>query len=99
MKLPGFKIIRETGFQLTFYNGVTVSVHFGPDYRCQHQDYERRDRIWKKYGILDNIDAEVVIVDKNNREITREYTGGGDDVIGWQSPEEVLKAMNWAAEK
>ena len=99
MKLPGFKIIRETGFQITFYNGVTVSVHFGSDYSCQHQYYERRDRIWEKYGIWDNIDAEIAIIDKDNREITREYTGGDDEVVGWQSPEEVLEALKWAAAK
>ena len=89
----GFKITNNTGFHVTFENGVTVSVQFGPANYCEN----------KKLDILENYDiklscenAEVAIFIKNGKWITKEYKDAGDEILGWVGVEEVLKILNWA---
>ena len=91
-----FKITFGKGFHMTFPNGVTVSVQFGSGNYC--------DNRWKfaeeftKNEILGCPNAEVAVWDRDGNWILREYNPElSDDVDGWQTPEQVLALLNWAA--
>jgi hypothetical protein len=90
-----FSITDGKGFQITFDNGVRVSVQFGEFSYCDNYTS-------KKYNprSVDCKNAEVAIIDKNGQWLTREYyKNHNDDVKGYQTPEEVLKILNWAKKR
>ena len=89
-----FKITHGKGFHMTFENGVTVSVQFGAGNYCDNHDADFPLDI-PKSTVSSN--AEIAIWDKSNKWITTEFMDKGDDVLGWLTPEEVLKALNWAS--
>jgi len=90
----GFKITRHKGFHMTFENGVTVSVQFGPGNYCdkREQDFD----VPKQVDVVNSTNAEVAVWKEDKTWITKEFKDEGDDVLGWQSPEDVLKLLNWA---
>jgi hypothetical protein len=88
-----FKIIEGRGFHITFKNGYTVSVQFGPSSYCDH---------YNLYGYVSNEEcgkigattAEcAVIVDDV---LIETPLFDGDTVKGWMTSKEVLKLLNWA---
>ena len=102
--MDAFRITQHKGFQITFPNGVTVSVQFGPGSYCasgrfsSHGDYLAPEtaHFW------DSPDAEVAVFytkDKREEWLTSLWPGnpGGQDVIGYQNPLQVLELLNWAA--
>ena len=95
----GFAINRGVGFSIRFNNGVVVSVQFGPHHHCSNQGKDVLDDKHTKHGIevdrytCDN--AEVAIFNGNGW-LTKEFKDSGDDVLSYQSPEEVAEAIEWA---
>jgi hypothetical protein len=91
-----FSITGSKGFQITFPNKVTVSVQFGPRNYCDNYN----SPLWSIQPLerLDSNTAEVVIFHKGHKDwLTKEYLDEGDDVLGYQTPDDVLKILNWAA--
>tara|TARA_R110000782_G_scaffold267329_1_gene362683 strand:- start:29 stop:340 length:312 start_codon:yes stop_codon:yes gene_type:complete len=84
-----FNITGGKGFQITFPNNWTISVQFGPfNYRDDRSLYVPYATT---YDSMQSVNAEVAVWDGNG---IWKQLGDNDDVIGWQSPEEVLKLMN-----
>jgi len=75
------------GFQTTFANGVTVSVQWSETHYCS----QRTERTPGKSST-----AEVAIFQRDGEWLTRKWRDYGDDVVGWQSPKDVILAMVWA---
>jgi len=91
-----FSITDGKGFHITFENGVTVSVQFGAGNYCSTNSKNI------PYTELNTKceDAEVAVWDNTGAWITSEYTNADyDDVIGYQTPEDVLKILNWASKR
>ena len=99
-KKMSFKITGGKGFHFKFPNGVTVSVQFGAGNYCEHYDDDMMDWIESKgKGTIESHDAEVAIWKEGGEWITWEYTGDEDQqVIGYQTFEEVLEILKWAEE-
>lgn len=88
-----FKITKKSGFHVTFENGYTVSVQFGPGNYCGNHDLDigKDDETAGKRG---SATAETAVWAKDGVMIDR---GGGDTVDGHQTPAQVLELMVWAA--
>lgn len=95
--MDNFKITLQGNSQVTFANGVTVSLFIGTgayitgrgkniSFYMSRDDAERRAN-----------NCEIAIFDKNGDWITKKWKNYGDDVVGWQSPEQYLEALNWAS--
>ena len=95
---------------MTFANGVTASVQFGPGNYCQHHTTAMMESLKRGESITDiytapqkgenwkSQDAEVAAWDKDGEWITEKLEMGcGDDVIGYLSAEKVLEFLNKAA--
>lgn len=86
--MTGFAINENKGFQITFENGWTVSVQFGHMNYCDNQD------------ILASFDHEEGQTSPNAEIAAFDHRGWyrddsmTDDVIGWQSPAQVLAFIN-----
>ena len=90
-----FRITGEKGFHITFENGYTVSVQFGPGNYCDNysRDIGREEEICGKDG---SPNAECAVWAQDGKLI--EYPGwNGDTVSNRSTPEEVLALLNWAA--
>jgi hypothetical protein len=109
-----FKIIRGSGFHITFENGVTVSVQFSRGSYCNkypnNDMYDKDIKFDKDMNIIKDWkdplplegspNAEVAIWNKKGNWITEKYLESigedEDDVIGFQTAEQVLDILNWA---
>ena len=102
MARPAFNTFARKGFQMTFPNGLTVSVMFGSGNYCEHRfnrDVEplfgATVPVWGRHG---SEDAEVAVIAPDG-----EFMDGFphcpdcDHVVGWLTPSEVLEVMQWAA--
>lgn len=96
MNAHGFRITDGRGFQVTFENGWTVSVQFGPGNYCENKSMAigRDDALAGKRGSLD---AETAVWGPDGQFIQRE--GTDDTVQGWQSPAQVLELLTWASQQ
>ena len=88
-----FKITGKKGFHITFENGYTVSVQFGPGNYCDNYDrgigYE--DEVCGKDG---STTAEGAVWGPDGAMID---LGWGNTVSNHSSPAEVLELFVWAA--
>lgn len=96
----GFKNTRGTGFHITFDNGITVSVQFGAGTYSDHHDafidvsWQEGNKKAKEEG---SSRAEVGIFREDNGEwLTTKFKDSGEDVLGYQTPKQVLEALIWA---
>lgn len=83
----GFTITGGKGFHMTFANGWSVSVQFGPSNYCEH----KHDRSFR--SIPDghhSMDAEVAVLRPDGK-MARLGTGG--TVQGWLSPDRVARLL------
>ena len=90
------RIIRNRNFQVTFENGVTVSVFIGAgSYSSNHN----RDFLTEREAEqTESSDAELAAWNKEGSWITTDLVPDAeDDVIGYLSPAQVLDFMNKAA--
>jgi len=82
----GFRSCENKGFQITFNNGWTVSVQFGKGNYCERRSFA--NDAWKPEtdDPIHSADAECAVWDANGdwMQLTN-----GDDVIGWQAPDNV----------
>jgi hypothetical protein len=85
-KEPGFAITGGKGFHITFENGWTVSVQFGPGNYGGNYDRSFRD----EGPIPPSTTAEVAAWPNGGEMIT---LAGGDTVEGYQTPAEVLALL------
>ena len=87
-----FKITGGKGFQITFKNGCTLSVQFGPgnysDKRDAPWDAPKAAHFWK------STTAEVAIILPNGD--FYQLPGGDPDVAGWQTVEDVIPLIDVA---
>ena len=92
-----FKITHGKGFHITFKNGITVSVQFGEFNYCGKYPRNLMNRD-QKQAIKGVEDAEIAIFEskKIGRWLTKEFTKDNSDVLGYQTPEQVLEALIWA---
>lgn len=87
-----FKITDGKGFQITFENGYTVSVQFGPGNYADN--YRRRVGLAEEFCGADGSNtAECAIFNPQGDFVPI----GGDQVAAYKTPEEVLELLNWAA--
>ena len=92
-----FKITGGKGFHLTFPNGITVSVQFGPCSYSEHYDDDMMEWVeLKGKGNIESRDAEVAIWKDSGEWITHEYDGNSDQVMGYKSFEDVWEILKWA---
>lgn len=80
------KITQAKGFQLTFENGLTISVQFGKGNYCENRNFfvTGTDRE-KEY--ISSKDAEIAIWNKEGNW----YDFGSDTVNGWVNSNDVAK--------
>lgn len=88
--MSDFKSTENKGFQLTFDNGLTISVQFGTMNYCSRKylegeifDSEMRTRI------VESQTAEIAIWDNQNND----FDFGNNVVKGWCTPDEVVDWM------
>lgn len=92
--LPGFRITGGKGFHVTFKNGYTVSVQFGPGNYCDN--YDRRIGHEEEASASDGSStAECAVWGRDGNMI--EYGDWGDTVSNRSRPADVLELLNWAA--
>ena len=93
--VPGFKVstTKTRGFWMTFANGYRISVQFGYGNYCDNQDWS--GETWDAVpDYWESPNAEVAVFNPSGEFVDlHDY----DQVIGHQSPEEVLRIMTWAA--
>lgn len=72
------------GFHMTFENGWTISVQFGSGNYISNREHEGT-----------SADAEIAAWPASGEWYT--FEDSGDQVLGWQSPADVLRWMNFFA--
>ena len=82
-----FSISDNKGFQITFENGYSVSVQFGPGNYCENMDlpYNHGEEV-----PMSNT-AETALISPDGFVAYQ-----GDDVQGHMSPKDVLELLNYA---
>ena len=82
-----FSISDNKGFQITFENGYSVSVQFGPGNYCENKDlpYNHGEEV-----PMSNT-AETALISPDG---FVEYRG--DDVQGHMAPKDILELLNYA---
>ena len=92
-----FKITQSKGFWMTFANGITVSVQWGPGNYCSYiggsitgdcQSNTAEVAVWKE---LEPPDIDVV-----GEFIRPPFEWYGDSICGWCTPEQVAEVIAWA---
>ena len=96
LKGPGFHITGKKGFHLTFDNGWTVSVQFGPANYCDNYD-RRIGNEEEACGSDGSHTAECAVWGGDGKMIDR--PGWGDAVSNRSTPAQVLELLNWASEQ
>lgn len=89
-----FRITYGKGFNITFPNGWSVSVQFGPGNYCDHYD-AKAGREELACGQRGSTTAECAVI--HNRSLFPHPSFEGNTVGGYMNPEQVLELMNWAA--
>jgi hypothetical protein len=100
-----FSITQNKGFHITFANGITISVQWGPGNYCDNRDMSFKSMIFTDSGqpAAPSPTAEIALWDKSRRWITKRANRAlrrpatNNDVIGYLSPEEVARFIAWAA--
>ena len=75
----------ETGFALTFDNGYTISVQWGPMNYCANRDFNTWNGEFKPY---ESKTAEIAAIRPNGSYL---QLGENDDVVGWLLADEVAR--------
>ena len=92
--MTGFFITRKSGFHITFSNGWTVSVQFGPGNYCDNygRDIGREEEACGKEG---STTAECAVWGPDGKMVAR--PGWDSTVSNRSTPTEVLELLNWAS--
>jgi hypothetical protein len=92
-----FRIIGKKGFHITFENGYTVSVQFGPGNYCDnyHRNIGIEEEVCGREG---SSTAEGAVWPRNGELLKHKFFDG--DIVGNRmEPKEVLALMNWASKQ
>lgn len=89
-----FNSTMRKGFNMTFENGLTISVQWGAGNYCENHD--KGDFTCRTDAHSDNAEIAVLYNGKflNIEPFVPNHCYHDDVVCGWLSPEEVLYAMN-----
>jgi len=89
-----FKSCGNQGFHITFANDVTISVQFGPHNLCERRTPDRFQpkEAPEKEEQWESSDAEVAIFLPDGKL----YQVTNNNVIGWQTAEDVAKLIEVA---
>ena len=87
-----FRINDNKGFQITFDNGYTVSVQFGPGNYGSNRNLDPMSRDYAHSDGASAVTAETALLDPNGDFVPY----GGDDVQGYRNVGEVMALMNYA---
>ena len=91
--MSGFSITNKKGFKVTFDNGWTVSVQFGPGNYCDNYDMPfGREEESGKDGCKN---AECALISPTGNFL--KVDGWGDCVSNCSTPSDVLELLNKAA--
>ena len=93
----GFKITGGKGFHITFENGWTISVQFGPGNYCDNYGMSIGGKEDIEAGKGGSTTAECAIFNPDGEMI--EHKGWGNIVSSRSTPAEVLKYMSWTAKQ
>lgn len=88
----GFGITSGKGFHITFANGHTVSIQFGPGNYGDNYDLPISREGDVEAGKLGSQRAEVAAW--NSASTWHELNGDGGDILGYQTPDQVLAVLN-----
>jgi hypothetical protein len=88
-----FHINDNKGFSITFDNGYTVSVQFGPGNYCSNRNIDPMSRDYANNDGLDATTAETALLDPHGNFIAYK----DDDVQGYQTVNDVMALLNYAA--
>lgn len=100
-----FNITSGRGFHLTFENGYTVSVQFGPEHYCENRSNDPVSLLkeQREFGAdCESSDAEIAIWNDKGTWLTayawKELFSEelNDNVAGWLDTDTVAKAIAWA---
>lgn len=91
-----FRITSNKGFHITFKNGYTVSVQFGPGNYCDN--YDRSFNEEEAAGREGSSVAEIAVFGPDKNLIDHPMFGN-NNVGGYMPPEKVLELMKWAEEQ
>ncbi len=98
-----FNISQGKGVSITFANGYTVSVQWGPFNYCDNKEPVPRLNSMADMAREQCKNAEVAVIAPGGG-FVRGWPGNcrdgnefGDDVKGWVEPDQVLEIMLWAA--
>ena len=96
-RLVMFSAVDNKGFTLSFTNGWTVSVQWGPGNYCEHRsvsDFEAPSLV----STWESTTAEIAAWDKDK--VWHNFgDGDGDEVKGYMTSIEVLEFINMIANK
>jgi hypothetical protein len=87
------------GYSMTFENGHTVSARWSSGHYITGRTLKALEiSAGQVEGTMatDSVDAEVAVIDAAGKFLETPFNEY-DTVIGWQSPNQVLKIMEWAA--
>lgn len=95
----GFNIFMGKGFAMTFENGHTVSVQFGPGNYCDKSsihNYDEPAKVAAAHGSWESTTAEVASWGPDGAWTTKQFfQGHNDDVRGWLKADEVAAFITW----
>ena len=87
------RINDNKGFQITFDNGYTVSVQFGPGNYGSNRELDPMTRDYANNNGLTATTAETALLGPDGNFV--EYDG--DDVQGYRTVNDILALLNYAA--
>jgi hypothetical protein len=87
------KVIKNSGFHITFENGWTASVQFGPGTYSEHYETSR-DVVARDSRVWTSKTAEISAWDKNHQFYAFESSPYHEDVKGDVTPDEVAIFLN-----
>lgn len=79
-----FRAFQDKGFQISFSNGLTISVMFGKGNYCEHRNAKCNSEAGSK-------DAEFAVYESDSGDDIIADGVTGD--IGWRSPDEIAKII------
>lgn len=80
-----FRSTRNSGFQMTFKNRITISVQFSTGSYCERRNLNAPIQNEMKMDRVESNSAEIAIWDKEGTW----FSFGYDQVKGWVEPDEV----------
>lgn len=87
------KIVKNRAFQLSFKNGLTISVAIGDINYCERKNptFNTTPNPEMLINVVKSSNAEIAIYDNNNQW----FNFGTDEVLGWVETDDVANWIQW----